>query len=171
MHVFRSAAESKDARTPAAPKPDGEREISRRSKERREGVDESSLKRQLSGEMAALLNTINLEAVVDLSDTPRVRDSVLNFGFGDMSALDAKAAAHGEISRIIQDTLLRHEPRLIADTIEIRVMKIDESVSRRLSFDIQAEMYSSPVDVPLQFVAEIDAGAGKLQMTQIKVAT
>lgn len=171
MHVFRSAAERGDSRTGDSARQDGDREVSRRSKERREGIDEGALRRHLSGEMAALMNTINLEAVVDLSDVPHVRDSVLNFGFGDLSALDSRAAQSGEIARIIRDTLLRHEPRLIPETIEIRVMKVDEAVSRRLTFDIQAEMYASPVDVPLQFVAEIDGGAGKMQMTQIKVAT
>jgi type VI secretion system protein ImpF len=171
MHVFRSAAESKDSRVADASQQDGDREISRRSKERREGIDEASLRRHLSGEMAALMNSINLEAVVDLSDVPHVRDSVLNYGFGDLSTLDTRSTPSAEISRIIRDTLLRHEPRLIPETIEIRVMKVDEAVSRRLTFDIQAEMYASPVDVPLQFVAEIDSGAGKLQMTHIKVAT
>lgn len=171
MHVFRSAAESKDSRVASEAQSDGEREISRRSKERRQGIDEAALRRHLSGEMAALMNTINLEAVVDLSDAPHVRDSVLNFGFGDLSTLDSRSTPSAEIARIIRDTLLRHEPRLIPETIDIRVMKIDEAVSRRLTFDIQAEMYASPVDVPLQFVAEIDGGAGKIQMTHIKVAT
>ncbi len=171
MHVFRSAAERGDARRSDHVLRDGDREVSRRSKERREGIDEAALRRHLSDELAALMNTINLEAAVDLTDAPRVRDSVLNFGFGDLSAFDSRSASGEEVARLLRETLLRHEPRLIADTVDIKVTRRDEAASRRLTFDIQAEMYASPVDVPLEFVAEVDGGAGKLQMTRIKVAT
>lgn len=171
MHVFRSAAERGDSQDGKANYRDGDREITTRSKERREGTTEESLRRHLSNDLASLMNTISLDAVEDLSDYPYIQKSIVNFGFGDLSSLSDKGYAASEMSRFIRDTLIRHEPRLIPSTIEINVNKDAQSVTQRLTFDIAADMVASPVDVPLDFVAEVDMGAGKIQMTKLRVQT
>jgi type VI secretion system protein ImpF len=171
MHVFRSAAERGDSRDGAKSYRDGDREITSRSKERREGTSEETLRRHLTNDLAGLMNTVNLEASVDLADYPYIRKSILNYGFGDLSSLSDKGMAEAELARFIKETLMRHEPRLIPSTIEINVNKDLESVSQRLTFDISADMVASPVDVPLDFVAEVDMGAGKIQMTKLRVQT
>ncbi|MGL5011371.1 MAG: type VI secretion system baseplate subunit TssE [Paracoccaceae bacterium] len=171
MHVFRSAAERGDSKDGKANYRDGDREISMRSKERREGTTEETLRRHLSHDLASLMNTISLDAIVDLSEYPYIQKSIINYGFGDLSTLSDKGFAAAEMSRFIRDTLIRHEPRLIAGSIEIHVNKDAESVTQRLTFDISADMVASPVDVPLDFVAEVDMGAGKIQMTKLRVQT
>jgi type VI secretion system protein ImpF len=171
MHVFRAAAERGDSKDGRATYRDGDREISQRSKERREGTTEETLRRHLSQDMASLMNTISLDASVDLTDYPYIQKSIINYGFSDLSALSDKAFATGEMARFIRDTLIRHEPRLIPGTIEINVNRDAESVTQRLTFDISADMVASPVDVPLDFVAEVDLGAGKIQMTRLRVQT
>ena len=40
---------------------------------------------------------------------------------------------------------------------------------QRIAFDITAEMAARPVDVPLEFVAEIDTGAGKVALSSLVV--
>lgn len=171
MHVFRSARLSKDAKSNIDKTQDGSREVTQRSKERRVGTDEHTLRRHLTADLASLMNTINLEAVVDLDDTPYVAKSVVNFGFGDMSEANGSLYARQQISKLIRDTLIQHEPRLIPDSIEITVEIDENDKDQRMSFDIQAEMVATPVDLPLSFVAEVDMGAGKLQMTQLRVQT
>jgi type VI secretion system protein ImpF len=171
MHVFRSAVERGDSKDGATSYRDGDREITTRSKERREGTTEESLRRHLSNDLASLMNTISLDASVDLTDYPYIQKSIVNYGFGDLSTLSDKGFAAAEMARFIRETLIRHEPRLIPNTIEINVNKDLESVTQRLSFDIAADMVASPVDVPLDFVAEVDMGAGKIQMTKLRVQT
>jgi type VI secretion system protein ImpF len=171
MHVFRAAVERGDSRDGRTTYRDGDREISQRSKERREGTTEETLRRHLSLDMASLMNTISLDACVDLTDYPYIQKSIINYGFSDLSALSDKAFATGEMARFIRDTLIRHEPRLIPSSIEINVNRDAESVTQRLTFDISADMVASPVDVPLDFVAEVDLGAGKIQMTRLRVQT
>lgn len=171
MHVFRSAVDRGDSKDGRANYRDGDREITTRSKERREGTTEESLRRHLSNDLASLMNTISLDAIVDLTDYPYIQKSIVNFGFGDLSTLSDKGYAAAEMSRFIRETLIRHEPRLIPATIEIHVNKEAESVTQRLTFDISADMVASPVDVPLDFVAEVDMGAGKIQMTKLRVQT
>jgi type VI secretion system protein ImpF len=171
MHVFRSAVERGDSKDGTTNYRDGDREITTRSKERREGTTEESLRRHLSNDLASLMNTISLDASVDLTDYPYIQKSIINYGFGDLSTLSDKGYAAAEMARFIRETLIRHEPRLIPNTIEINVNKDLESVTQRLTFDIAADMVASPVDVPLDFVAEVDMGAGKIQMTKLRVQT
>lgn len=171
MHVFRSAVERGDSRDGSSTYRDGDREVTQRSKERREGTDEETLRRHLSNDMASLMNTIALDAIVDLDDAPYVRKSIINFGFSDLSTMSQSKFAATDVAKFIRETLMRHEPRLIASTIDINVNVDAQSVSQRLTFDINAEMVATPVDVPLSFMAEVDMGAGKMQMTRLKVQT
>jgi len=171
MHVFRSAVERGDSRDGNSSYRDGDREVTQRSKERREGTDEETLRKHLSNDMASLMNTIALDAIVDLEDAPYVRKSIVNFGFSDLSMMSQSKFAATDVAKLIRETLIRHEPRLIAGTIEINVNVAAQSVSQRLTFDISAEMVATPIDVPLSFMAEVDMGAGKMQMTRLKVQT
>jgi len=171
MHVFRAARFEKDARKDKSKADDGSRAVTARSKERRMGADEHTLRRHLTADLASLMNTINLDAAVDLAETPYVAKSVINFGFGDMSQATDTLFARQQISNLIRETLIEHEPRLIPDTIDITVVVDEENPDQRMSFDISAEMVATPVDLPLSFVAEVDMGAGKLQMTHLRVQT
>lgn len=171
MHVFRSAVERRDSRDGEVNYKGGDREVTTRSRERREGTDEETLRRHLTADMASLMNTIALDAVIDLDDCPYVRNSVVNYGFSDLSTMSNSAAAAAEISALIRETLIRHEPRLIPETIEIKLDHEAQETTQRLSFDILAEMVATPVDLPLEFVAEVDLGAGKMKMTRLRVQT
>lgn len=171
MHVFRAARASGDANKDEANYRDGAREVTARSQERRIGTDEATLRSHLTADLASLMNTINLDAVVGLGDTPYVAKSVINYGFGDMSEMTNSIHAGRQIAQLIRDTLIEHEPRLIADTIEIQLNREEQETTQRLSFDVSAEMVATPVDVPLDFVAEVDMGAGKIQMTRLRVQT
>ncbi|MCC5974377.1 MAG: type VI secretion system baseplate subunit TssE [Rubellimicrobium sp.] len=168
MHVFRSAHERGDSRTGQASF-DGDREISQRSRERREGTDEETLRRHLSADLGSLMNTVCLEASIDLSGLDHVRRSVVNYGFADMSLMDESATAARQIAALIREALVRHEPRLLPGSIDIKVNTEHATTTRRIAFDVAAEMVSTPVDVPLDFVAEVDLGVGKIHMTRLRV--
>ncbi len=171
MHVFRAAHADRDAAKEEHSLIDGDRELTQRSKERRAGTDEETLRQHLSRDMASLMNTVNLDATVPLDDHPYLRKSVANFGFGDLSQLAGTVDGPAQIAALIRKTLLAFEPRLIADTLEVTASEDNDAAGARLTFDISAEMAASPVDIPLNFVAEVDNGAGKIQMTKLRVQT
>lgn len=171
MHVFRSAHASRDAKKEKSDVVDGSRALTERSKERRAGTDEDTLRKHLNSDMASLLNTINLDATVPLDDHDYVSRSIVNFGFGDLSLVADSANGPEKIAEHIRKTLLAFEPRLIPGTLEVTISTDNDGGDARLSFDISAEMVASPVDIPLSFVAEVDKGAGKIQMTKLRVQT
>lgn len=171
MHVFRAAHASRDFDKEQKNLVGGSRALTERSKERRSGTDEDTLRKHLNRDMASLLNTINLDATVPLDEHDYVSRSIINFGFGDLSLLADTADGPEKIADHIRKTLLAFEPRLIPGTLEVTISKSDDKNDARLSFDITAEMVANPVDIPLSFVAEVDKGAGKVQMTKLRVQT
>ena len=168
MHVFRDSATRRDSRLRDQTYTDGERDLTLRSQKRREGCSEDALRANLTLDIASLMNTIRLDVCTDLTDVPRVRDSVVNHGFQDMDSLWRGSRTPADMARAIREALIRNEPRLRPETIEVRLDGTDASADQRLSFEILAEMISDPTDIPLQFFAEVDPGEGKIAMKGIR---
>lgn len=168
LHIFRDSAARRDSRDNSRRYTEGERDLTLVSQKRREGASEASLRRNLALDIASLMNTIRLDVTTDLSGSPRVRDSVINHGFQDMDSLWRNNRTPGDMANAIRIALIRNEPRLRPETIEVRVDENDPSVDQRLTFEIMAEMISDPTDIPLQFYAEVDPAAGKVSMKRMQ---
>lgn len=171
MQVFRAAARNRDGQRPARGAGETtDSDLTRRSQQHREGTSETTLRADLSQDVANLMNTVRLEAIVDLSDAPYVQKSVVNYGFKDLGSVTRTQRTEGEIAAAIREALITHEPRLIPASIEVRLPQDRDDSDHRLSFDISAEMIANPADIPLDFVAEVDLGAGKIQLQRLKVS-
>lgn len=169
MHVFREAVGRKDATSDGTSYKEGEREINQRSIQRRQGSDQGSLKAHLNEDLANLMQTIRLDAAMDIGAYKYISKSVLNFGMDDMANMSANAENSGHLERRLRQALIDHEPRLIPETIEVTMRSQDKDLSQKLAFDIAADLAANPVDVPLEFVAEIDVGGGKVNLAKLKV--
>jgi type VI secretion system protein ImpF len=170
MNVFRQAARERDA-TKADDEitEDGGRVLSSRSIERRHGAKQTTLQEHLAQDLGNLMGTIHLEAAQSLDGLPFVKKSVLNFGMLDMTRLTTEDFKSGTLVRDLRAALLAHEPRLIPETLVIKLRSLKADEQQRISFDIRAEMAARPVDVPLEFVAEIDTGEGKVALAGLVV--
>lgn len=167
MQVFRTAYAEHDARK--ANQGGSDAKISKRSQQRREGVNEAALRDYLQDDLNALMNTINMGSTVDLEDVPHVKASILNYGFRDLSAVTLHELGSRAIRDSIRQSLINHEPRLVTDSIDVRVTQVEGGTRQRLSISVSAELMGDPVDIPLDFDAEVDVGAGKLKMSKLKV--
>ncbi len=169
MQIFRSSFEDKDARRANERADNAYSKISTRSRQRREGVSETQLRAHLQADLAALLNTIRLDAVVDLEDAPLVARSIVNYGFRDLSSISASELKSPQIVQSLRQSLIDHEPRLVAGSIEVKVINPESSTNQRMSIAVSAEFMGDPVDIPMSFEAEVDLGAGKLKMSKLRV--
>ncbi len=168
MHVFRAAAEQKDSRDPGRYYHEGDRDVTVRSQKRREGASDAALRRDLARDIASLMNTIRLDTVTDLENAPYVRDSIVNYGFQDLESIWRANTTMSELAKFIRAALIRNEPRLRAATLEVRVREEDPSPDQRVTFEIQGEMISSPTDIAMEFLAEVDPSLGKIQMKRVQ---
>lgn len=167
MHAFRDAFEAGDASKKLNQRVGGEKVISGRGSLKRRGADESILRKDLAVDLLSLVNTIDLGSAVDLEKFDYVSKSVLNFGLYDVSHLTSQEKAVEEIASDLMTALLQHEPRLNPETLNVERSAIFDESNQKMRYEISAEMLSKPLDIPIEFVAEVDVGSGKVQISQL----
>ncbi len=167
MHAFRDAFDAGDSKKKINERVAGEKVIAGRGSLKRRGANETILKRDLSIDLASLVNTIDLDSTEDLSDFDYVRKSVLNFGLYDVAHMTSDERRIDNIATDLVNALIQHEPRINAQTVNVeRDHEFDET-NQKMRYEISAEMLSKPLDIPLEFVAEVDIGSGKVHLSKL----
>ncbi|RDJ25255.1 type VI secretion system baseplate subunit TssE [Bosea caraganae] len=163
MFAFREAHRSKDAKTALDLRDDGgERIIANRRAAPRAAITEPKLRREIAIDLGALVNTINLASSLDLSQHEHVARSVLNHGFPDITRLSIDEFRVNAIKDDLADVLTRFEPRLIRQSIAV---ERDDSLDRaelKIRFVVRADLNCDPLNVPVQFVADVELDSGKI---------
>ncbi|WP_179381035.1 type VI secretion system baseplate subunit TssE [Jannaschia marina] len=169
MHVFRTAAEHGDARV------DQERTTEDADADRarrifRDTVDEAELRRHLALDLESLISTVRLDASVPLPEDSRIARSVVNYGFADLSRAAGTTKSRDAIAETIRASLLSFEPRLVPGSVTVSPGEDEDEAAEknRLTFRVEAEIAADPADLPLDFVAEVDLGAGKLRTRRLR---
>ena len=170
MFAFRDAYEKRDAKRVEDIRAEGERVIANRNSLRR-GASESVLKQDLGTDLASLVDTINLGSAIALDALPYVSRSVLNYGLPDLSPIVAGTDNVDAIGVSLRAALLRHEPRLNRKSLSVQRNGDGEDSGQRVRFRVHAELISRPLDIPVEFVAEVDIGAGKVFVPRLPGAT
>ena len=156
MQVFRAAHEAKDA----AKKIDlrnqaGDRIIGGRRLRARQTITEALLRREVWRDLEALLNAVALESTIDMSKTPNVRKSILNFGIPDVTKRTIDEAGVNDIPDEIRAAIVNFEPRLSAASLHIERDASADPLELTVRFLVRADLICDPVHVPVEFVAEI----------------
>ncbi len=144
----------------------GERIIAGRRTSPRSAIRESVLKEELADDLSALLNTVNLESIEDLEGLEEVRRSILNYGIDDLTAISADSQEAKGIAPRLQQILRDHEDRLVDGSVRLAAESVTNEASARIAIHINAEMYASPTDVPVEFVADVESYSGKVRIKQ-----
>lgn len=175
LYAFRKAAEERDSQKRDDEVVGGEKVVSARGGARAHSLRERELKQDLQLDLESLISTVDLGSAMDLTGLPRVEKSVLNYGLYDIAHLTSEDLAVEDISTNLHAAILQHEPRLISETLSVRRAEggdiaVGNSnggfdvITQRVRIDISAEMMCTPLDVPVDFVAEIEVGSGKVQI-------
>ncbi len=167
MHAFRDAFDAGDAKKKIDERVGGEKVLSGRGSLKRRGANEAILKRDLSIDLSSLVNTIDLDSIEDLSGLDYVKKSVLNFGLYDVAHLTSDERGTDNIAADLINALLQHEPRLNSETLSVERSKVFDETNQKMRYQISAEMLSKPLDIPIEFVAEVDVGSGKVQLSKL----
>jgi type VI secretion system protein ImpF len=168
MHAFREAFRMRDAAKSIDNRNDaGERVIAGRRTSPRSSVGEAALRSELGEDLASLLNTVELAAIEDLLGLAHVGSSVLNFGVPDLTAIVASPEAARRVANLLKQRLELYECRLVPGTVVISSEALDDTALGQLRFHINAEMYSTPTDVPIEFVADVEVESGKIRVFRL----
>ena len=116
------------------------------------------------------MNTVNLASAVDLTGFGVCEKSVLNFGLADITHLTSEDGAVSDVSKSLLDSLVEHERACTATRCASENDAFDE-VNQRIRFVVSGELACRPLDIPIEFVAEVDVGSGKVQLTRLPGTT
>ncbi len=168
MHAFRSAHIAKDAKNKLDLRDEaGERVLAGRRLNARVAITELTLRREVARDLESLMNTIAMESSEDLEPFDAIRKSILNYGFPDVAHRTIDELRVDDIRGEIQSVLVRYEPRLLADTIRI---SRDDSISPdelKIRFLVNAQLHCEPLNVPIEFVAEVDVDSAQIVISRL----
>lgn len=167
MHAFRAAFEAGDSAKNVEIRSGGERVLSGRRSAHRRGADEAGLRKDLVIDLLSLLNTVDLGSSVDLDGLDYVQKSIVNFGLYDIAHLTSEEMGVEQISQDLMAALAHYEPRLLEETLSVdRDIDFDD-VNQKVRFIVSAEMHCAPLDVPVEFVADVDTSTGKVNLSKL----
>ena len=168
MFAFRSAHEARDAKKRIDLRDEsGERIIASRRASPRSAITEPVLRREVARDLESLMNTIAMESSFDLDGCDDVRRSILNFGFPDIAHRTIDEHSVIDIKDEIRRVLMHYEPRLMSDSVQVvRDAKVDQA-ELKIRFMVNAELFCDPVNVPVEFVAELELDSGMIQISRL----
>jgi len=168
MYAFRAAHEKRDAKTRIDLRDEaGERVIAARLLVTKSRISETALRREVMIDLMSLFNTTNFAAAEDLSQLPAVRASILNYGFPDLARRTIDENSLHEVAREIETALIDFEPRLDRHSIQTKRDLSSSADELKLRYLVKADLRSRPANVPVEFIAEIELGSGKIKIDRL----
>ena len=166
MWAFRDAHDQRETRKGIEVQKDqGEAVVPGRRSAPQASVTELVLRREVWRDLELLLNTIALESSESsVAEFSEVRNSVLNFGLPDIShrAIDELKRNDNVVEREMEVALQAFEPRLLEGSVRVqRDMQVD-AAELKLRYLIRADLSCKPVDIPVEFTAEVELDSGKV---------
>ena len=169
MLAFRSTAGRRkgDATRPAGPRSGPTEGPAERRYAVKVAATEQLVRAEVLDDLSMLVNTVALESTVDLTDFPHVRASVLNFGVPDIGARTIEGDAVEAIGTELASALQMFEPRLLADTIAVGRDATVDAAGLALRYVVRADLVCNPVNVPVEFVADVEVHSRKIVIERL----
>jgi len=114
------------------------------------------------GDLRNLLNTGAHALGEPIYDYPGVITSVVNYGIPDLCGMTASGIDPAEMEHALRRAILAFEPRLIPETLQVRVYaQSDEMSSNALAFEIAGELWAQPAPEAFYVKTEVDLETGQ----------
>lgn len=144
---------------------------------RRDGPDQQVLSMQqlraaVLRDLAALFNTSNLASVQELTDTPLVAKSVVNYGIPGFAGLLGSSSRVYALEEELAEAIRAFEPRIRGETIKVRSRGAGDQSGAggtpTLVFEIEGELWAQPVPLQLFLETKIEIETRLAVVTEAK---
>ncbi len=132
-----------------------------RRRDLRIGVEE--LKQSVRRDIEWLLNS--RRPLLDLSDLPEARTSILAYGLPDLTLFSGNPSDCQRICTLIEEALRTFEPRLQPRSIKVEHVTAPGDTHVRLHFNIHALLHVDPVREPISFDTSVETASGAVEVT------
>lgn len=127
----------------------------------------SRIRESVVRDLGWLLNTVKLEASVDLEAWPEVQKSVVNFGIPDLTGTTINENNTPKLQREVRNAIVAFEPRISPDSLDVRAVIHGEVMSNKaLLFILQGEMWAKPTPQALYLRTEVDLETGRFLISE-----
>jgi type VI secretion system protein ImpF len=111
-----------------------------------------------------LLNTTDAESEIEFTGYEDARRSVINYGLSVLSGRLASDLDRAELEAAIRRAIVAFEPRLLPDTLEVRVTSERYALDLHnvLAVEIRAQLWSVPYPLELLLRSDIDLETGQV---------
>jgi type VI secretion system protein ImpF len=128
-------------------------------------MSKAQLRQAVLRDLGALFNAVQpLGAEGD--PYPLISQSVLNYGLPPLSGQLASKLDIGSLERAIRQAILRYEPRILPDTLQIRALEASSVLDTHnvIEFEIRGHLWSQPVPLEILLRTQLDLEAGQVQV-------
>lgn len=124
----------------------------------------SQVRQAVLRDLSWLLNTSVRVENEDLVGFPLVASSVLNYGLPDLCGVSTRAYSPAELERMLREAIRRFEPRILPESLRVRVVEVDTNGRASIGFEVSAELWATPMPDPLFFRTELDLDTGQCRL-------
>lgn len=138
---------------------------SREEAEQARVMSKSQLRQAVLRDLGWLLNSV--QPLGKQAETfPALTGSVLNFGLPALSGQLASKVDVSVLEKAIRQTLIRFEPRILADTLEVRAIEATSVLDTHnvIEFEIRGHLWSQPVPLEILLRTQLDLEAGQVEV-------
>lgn len=124
------------------------------------------LRRAVLRDLGWLLNATGLGTVQDLDDHPLTAQSVINFGFPDLSGKTASGLDMEQVARRMRQAIWDFEPRILRDSVQVLVRAggPDAGAPNHIVFEVHGQLWGQPLPERLYLKTELDLELGEIRV-------
>ena len=132
-------------------------------------LNKAQLRQAVLRDLVWLFNTTALESEEDLSDTPHVQSSVLNFGLPALAGESASALDPTDLERSVREAIVAYEPRILPSSLRVRTIVTETQLDQHnvVSVEIEGFLWAQPVPLALLLRTEVDLETGRVEITDL----
>jgi type VI secretion system protein ImpF len=131
-------------------------------------MSKTQLREAVLRDLGALFNSVQ-----PLGDAaapyPLLAESVLNFGLPPLSGQLASKLDVGVLEATIREAIVRFEPRILPDTLQVRAQESATVLDTHnvIDFEIRGHLWSQPVPLEILLRTQLDLEAGQVEVRDL----
>jgi type VI secretion system protein ImpF len=132
-------------------------------------LTKGQLRQAVLRDLAWLFNTTRLESGEDLSSTPLVEKSTLNYGLPALAGETAASLDPTDLERAVREAILAYEPRILPSSLRVRTIVTETQLDQHnvISVQIEGFLWAQPVPLELLLRTEVDLETGRVEITDL----
>jgi type VI secretion system protein ImpF len=134
------------------------------TKPQRVAILDRQLRDEVEQDIDALVSHVSFDSSIDLDAFPWARASILNFGFPDLARRTVAELETADLDGEIERILKIYEPRLAPGSLQVERDHNVETPEIQIRYLIRGDLSCEPLDVPVEFIADVDVSSGILRI-------